>query len=160
MTAATINVVGGFMITDRMLKMFQRERSGKASDEASSHDSYCSTAYLAASVLFILGLKALNSPKTARRGMLLADARHAGGRVGTLFASTSSSSSGFSLGSSSARPSARDGDLDADDRHAAADRDLARLRALAATLVGIVELLRATCLTIRSSAQWPHSASR
>jgi H+-translocating NAD(P) transhydrogenase subunit alpha len=26
-TAATINVVGGFMITDRMLKMFRRKRS-------------------------------------------------------------------------------------------------------------------------------------
>jgi H+-translocating NAD(P) transhydrogenase subunit alpha len=26
-TAATINVVGGFMITDRMLKMFRRKES-------------------------------------------------------------------------------------------------------------------------------------
>jgi len=28
-TAATINVVGGFMITDRMLKMFKRDGPGK-----------------------------------------------------------------------------------------------------------------------------------
>ena len=28
-TAATINVVGGFMITDRMLKMFQHDRKAK-----------------------------------------------------------------------------------------------------------------------------------
>ena len=29
-TAATINVVGGFLITDRMLKMFRKKGSGKA----------------------------------------------------------------------------------------------------------------------------------
>lgn len=29
-TAATINVVGGFMITDRMLKMFKRDEKKKA----------------------------------------------------------------------------------------------------------------------------------
>jgi len=28
-TAATINAVGGFMITDRMLKMFQQDRKAK-----------------------------------------------------------------------------------------------------------------------------------
>ena len=28
-TAATINVVGGFMITDRMLRMFKRDPAGK-----------------------------------------------------------------------------------------------------------------------------------
>ncbi|MBI4541813.1 MAG: NAD(P) transhydrogenase subunit alpha [Gemmatimonadetes bacterium] len=28
-TAATINVVGGFMITDRMLRMFKREQKGR-----------------------------------------------------------------------------------------------------------------------------------
>ena len=31
-TSATINVVGGFLITDRMLKMFQRGRPGAASN--------------------------------------------------------------------------------------------------------------------------------
>jgi NAD(P) transhydrogenase subunit alpha len=30
---ATINVVGGFMVTDRMLKMFHRRRSGPAEGE-------------------------------------------------------------------------------------------------------------------------------
>jgi len=29
-TAATINVVGGFLITDRMLRMFKRDKPGKA----------------------------------------------------------------------------------------------------------------------------------
>ena len=29
-TAATINVVGGFMITDRMLKMFKRKEKGQS----------------------------------------------------------------------------------------------------------------------------------
>jgi NAD(P) transhydrogenase subunit alpha len=33
-TAATINVVGGFLITDRMLKMFRREGPGAAEGQA------------------------------------------------------------------------------------------------------------------------------
>ena len=35
-TAATINVVGGFIITDRMLKMFKREPKPSASPAAGS----------------------------------------------------------------------------------------------------------------------------
>ena len=35
-TAATINVVGGFLITDRMLKMFRRGRPGAAVEERGS----------------------------------------------------------------------------------------------------------------------------
>jgi NAD(P) transhydrogenase subunit beta len=42
-------------------------------------DTLLAAAYLVASVLFILGLKALNSPETARRGILLAE-------IGMLFA--------------------------------------------------------------------------
>ena len=34
MTAATINVVGGFIITDRMLKMFKREAKPTKPGEA------------------------------------------------------------------------------------------------------------------------------
>lgn len=35
-TAATVNVVGGFLITDRMLKMFRRGRPGAAGGEPGS----------------------------------------------------------------------------------------------------------------------------
>ncbi len=72
-TAATINVVGGFLITDRMLKMFRREPKlgpGKAVEKAASRepgpmsarDLVIEAIYLAASVLFILGLKSLSHP--------------------------------------------------------------------------------------------------
>ncbi len=32
-TAATINVVGGYLVTDRMLRMFTRKRSSKQADQ-------------------------------------------------------------------------------------------------------------------------------
>ena len=35
--AATTNVVGGFLITDRMLKMFKGKRSGKAQPQSAGH---------------------------------------------------------------------------------------------------------------------------
>ena len=66
-TAATINVVGGFMITDRMLRMFRRKDKPLVVTE-----SLIQAAYLAAAVLFILGLRGLTAPDTARRGMNLA----------------------------------------------------------------------------------------
>ncbi|MFO8231596.1 MAG: NAD(P) transhydrogenase subunit alpha [Longimonas sp.] len=36
LVVATINVVGGFLVTDRMLRMFGRKRSASASDDSSS----------------------------------------------------------------------------------------------------------------------------
>ncbi|PEN07874.1 pyridine nucleotide transhydrogenase [Longimonas halophila] len=36
LVVATINVVGGFLVTDRMLRMFGRKRSASASDSSSS----------------------------------------------------------------------------------------------------------------------------
>ncbi len=47
-------------------------------------DILLATAYLAASILFILGLKALNSPETARRGIVLAEIGMLLAVVGTL----------------------------------------------------------------------------
>ena len=47
-------------------------------------DILLSAAYLAASILFILGLKALNSPETARRGILMAEAGMLLAVLGTL----------------------------------------------------------------------------
>ena len=41
-TASTINVVGGFMITDRMLKMFKRREDRKPSPEPSPTDQRAS----------------------------------------------------------------------------------------------------------------------
>jgi H+-translocating NAD(P) transhydrogenase subunit alpha len=38
-TAATINVVGGFVITDRMLKMFRREPAATAKDAKAGADA-------------------------------------------------------------------------------------------------------------------------
>ena len=55
---ATVNVVGGFMVTDRMLKMFKRSRSNMNLENA---------LYVLSSVLFIFGIKRLSHPKTARR---------------------------------------------------------------------------------------------
>src|SRR3989442_8653873 len=52
--------------------------------EALMLDTAIQLAYLAASVLFILGLKGLSHPDTARRGMLLAELRMLMAIVGTL----------------------------------------------------------------------------
>jgi H+-translocating NAD(P) transhydrogenase subunit alpha len=38
-TSATINVVGGFLITDRMLKMFQRGRPGASNAKEGAADA-------------------------------------------------------------------------------------------------------------------------
>ena len=62
-TSATINVVGGFLITDRMLKMFRKQGSGQAGGEKVSNAQYFLEAtYLIASCLFVLGLKGLSAP--------------------------------------------------------------------------------------------------
>ncbi len=47
-------------------------------------DILLATAYLAAATLFILGLKALNAPQTARRGIVLAEIGMLLAVVGTL----------------------------------------------------------------------------
>src|SRR5215470_13099483 len=48
------------------------------------NDVLLSAAYLAAAILFVLGLKGLNSPETARRGLLLAEIGMLLAVVGTL----------------------------------------------------------------------------
>ena len=77
--ASMTNIVSGFLITDRMLKMF-RERK----PQMSLVEHLTQASYLVAAVLFILSLRWLNTPKTARRGvaagvagMTLARRRHA-----------------------------------------------------------------------------------
>jgi NAD(P) transhydrogenase subunit beta len=112
---SSTNVVGGFLITDRMLKMFKKEadllKQGRRFQVSWSAllavgiVIACSLAviywfeelsgiqprtvlsylYILSAVLFILGLKGLSSPKYARRGMFLAEFGMLLAIVGTLF---------------------------------------------------------------------------
>jgi NAD(P) transhydrogenase subunit beta len=110
---SSVNVVGGFLITDRMLAMFKSERDAKGRGLL-SEQGFVSTGvallvvgtaafwwgtatgridpeavlrylYIVSAVLFILGLKGLSSPKWARRGMFLAEFGMAVAIIGTLF---------------------------------------------------------------------------
>ena len=90
---ATSNIVGGFLITDRMLKMFQSGKKDAIATRGTSEGSpadavnasrkrrrplrmtastLIQVSYLIASVLFILGLRSLTRPDRARRGMQMA----------------------------------------------------------------------------------------
>jgi NAD(P) transhydrogenase subunit beta len=105
---SSTNVVGGFLITDRMLKMFKTERdpsqarrfrvvgavlaglvvllgaalTGLALSGELQH--VLTFLYILSAVLFILGLKGLSSPKWARLGMFLAEIGMAVAIAGTL----------------------------------------------------------------------------
>jgi NAD(P) transhydrogenase subunit beta len=112
---SSTNVVGGFLITDRMLKMFKTQ--AKPGDKpwwlqpgwlgavagivvavavgvflwVEGHfehvppQAVLSWLYLGSAVLFILGLKGLSSPRSARQGMFLAEFGMVAAVVGTLF---------------------------------------------------------------------------
>ena len=124
-TTAMINVVGGFMITDRMLKMFRKK---EASADGLAKLSL-QIAYLASSVLFILGLKVLSSPATARRGMFLAEIGMLMAVVGTLLGHHIITWEWIILGLIiGSVVGAADGHLHADDRDAGTNRDFALLR--------------------------------
>src|SRR5260370_6340065 len=112
---SSTNVVGGFLITDRMLKMFKKrediraERGGLRFSWSllmagllaisgavaialwpeqlrSIHpNEILRYLYILSAVLFILGMKGLSSPKYARRGMFLAEFGMLVAIVGTLF---------------------------------------------------------------------------
>jgi NAD(P) transhydrogenase subunit beta len=111
---SSTNVVGGFLITDRMLKMFKKGREQQTTGpllqlnrttmvvsvvllacllallvwakELREHaDEVLRYLYIISGVLFILGLKGLSSPKWARRGMFLAEFGMLVAIVGTLF---------------------------------------------------------------------------
>ena len=117
--SSSINVVGGFLITDRMLKMFKSEHDrgsdsrrfpvrgrkllacavlfvcllwlidalmdGKNSANLIDPAQALRFSYIVSAALFILGLKALSSPKFARKGMFLAEFGMAMAVLGTLF---------------------------------------------------------------------------
>jgi NAD(P) transhydrogenase subunit beta len=110
---SSTNVVGGFLITDRMLAMFKSEREAKSARGPSEKvfvvtgvvllaagtavfwlgaragaihpEEVLRYLYIVSAVLFILGLKGLSSPKWARRGMFLAEFGMAVAIIGTLF---------------------------------------------------------------------------
>ena len=114
-TCSTTNVVGGFLITDRMLSMFKTREAAARAGSASkrglmavlalagvlgivgaaalgrSHGGGADLthvmryAYILSAMLFIFGLKGLSSPKHARRGMFLAEFGMLMAVVGTLF---------------------------------------------------------------------------
>jgi NAD(P) transhydrogenase subunit beta len=114
-TCSSTNVVGGFLITDRMLKMFKKEqdRAEVRPTLQLSRRAVLIIAvgllallailiwskelrrihpgeilrylYIVSGVLFILGLKGLSSPKYARRGMFLAEFGMGVAVLGTLF---------------------------------------------------------------------------
>ena len=70
MILATANVVGGFVVTDRMLEMFKPKKQAPPDDGEGRRVSANVTnlLYLLTIVSFILALRFLSSPKTARRG--------------------------------------------------------------------------------------------
>lgn len=112
---SSTNVVGGFLITDRMLKMFKSERDRTAQQERPfirraalpvllfltvvalailvwvqelrliPAQEILRYLYVLSAVLFILGLKGLSSPKWARQGMFLAEFGMFVAIFGTLF---------------------------------------------------------------------------
>jgi NAD(P) transhydrogenase subunit beta len=112
-SCSSTNVVGGFLITDRMLAMFKSERDAKSARRLSERtfvvsgvilltvgtavfwagtragfihpDEILRYLYIVSAVLFILGLKGLSSPRWARRGMFLAEFGMAVAIIGTLF---------------------------------------------------------------------------
>ena len=122
-TCSATNAFGGFLITDRMLRMFKPARTETAASGMSMeakavggalaaigvmlfaiwankpaddmgfftymHSGAATEvlryAYILSAVMFVLGLKGLSSPRTARAGMLLAAMGMALAVVGTLF---------------------------------------------------------------------------
>jgi NAD(P) transhydrogenase subunit beta len=112
---SSTNVVGGFLITDRMLKMFKRReemeaggRRGRTALVAAGAGvallllvlvggrmlggtgraelaGLLSYFYIVSAALFILGLKGLSSPRHARKGMWAAEVGMVMAVVGTLF---------------------------------------------------------------------------
>jgi NAD(P) transhydrogenase subunit beta len=110
---SSTNVVGGFLITDRMLAMFKTEHETKPAgglterqfvltgvgllvvgtiifwiavhQEHIHPDQVLRYLYIVSAVLFVLGLKGLSSPRWARRGMFLASFGMAVAIIGTLF---------------------------------------------------------------------------
>ncbi len=61
---ATINVVGGFVVTKRMLEMFQTDKN--------KMHNFIQLIYLLTAIILILGIRKMSSPKTAKQGIIYA----------------------------------------------------------------------------------------
>ena len=122
--ASTINLVSGYLITDRMLKMFKKGRGG-----AQVMELLLPALYLLAAAGFILALKWMSSPATARRGVIAGEIGMLLAVIGTLLRFEVVEYQWILdriLSWIRDRRAARV--PDADDRGAAADRHLARVR--------------------------------
>ncbi len=64
---AAINIAGGFLVTQRMLKMFRREDARAGEGRPLMMSGVLVVAYLVAGVLFIRSLGGLSKQETARR---------------------------------------------------------------------------------------------
>ena len=69
------NVVGGFVVTDRMLEMFKARKPRPEARRMSPPETTTNLLYLVTIVTFILALRFLSSPKRARQGNLLGAGR-------------------------------------------------------------------------------------
>ena len=67
---AAVNMVGGFVVTDRMLQMFTRKKTPKKGG-GRVIPTWAQLVYLLCAVAFILALKGLSGPRTARAGNLV-----------------------------------------------------------------------------------------
>ena len=97
MVFGATNVVGGYVVTDRMLQMFRKKPTaaaeGAASDQAEGQERRCHSsgstpssifAWLVGAACFVLGLHQMNSPATARNGNRLSAGGHDVAVVATL----------------------------------------------------------------------------
>ncbi len=64
----TVNVVGGFVVTDRMLEMFKKREPRRGRGQAMSRTDAITLAYLVTIICFILALRFLSDPARARHG--------------------------------------------------------------------------------------------
>ena len=78
---AVLNVVSGYLITDRMLKMFKTKGAG---EKMKLDDTLLPILYMLAAMGFILAIKWMNSPATARRGVIVGEIGMVLAVVGTL----------------------------------------------------------------------------
>ena len=81
------NAVGGYVVTERMLEMFKSTKEKQAPAKAGGDERLTSSrrATSPPPLLFILGLKGMSSPRTARRGIVWAGVGMLVAMVATFF---------------------------------------------------------------------------
>ena len=65
---ASVNIFGGFLVTQRMLAMYKKKAPGGEEGGRALSANLASVLYLVSGVLFILALRGLSSPVTSRTG--------------------------------------------------------------------------------------------